>query len=279
MYEKIVSSRQIPISVQTPFAAEIYAGGPGDVVTTNWLAWAGLRAFSIATAGTVAVRIRRVSDNVEQDFNTLANGELDRASIATFLTATTGAFVKFYDKTGNGRHFEQATAANQAAVNLSGLGSRVTADFTGASSHNYATAANVTQSQPFTWYSVAKSNSGSGPILTAGGTSGSGLFLGLDGANTATIYAGLDLAAAATTGSLHALSGVANGASSDINRNGTASTGSAGSQTISATPLLLGNFGAGFLDGQFLEGGIRSVAQSGADSTSLSSNAHSFWGF
>src|SRR5215211_3938725 len=139
----------------TAAAAAAAFSGPGDVVS-GAAAWWGLRAYSAATTGANLVRIRRVSDNVEQNFVSLSTGALDRASIVTFLAATTGRFVTYYDQIGV-KHLTQATAANQAAVNLSGIGSLVTADFATAGPHFYTTAAALAQTQPFTLGAVAKS--------------------------------------------------------------------------------------------------------------------------
>jgi len=61
------------------------------------------------------VRLRRASDNAEQDFSAAANGWLDPAAVAAW--AAGNAFVVTrYDQTGNSRHVTQATAGSQAKM-------------------------------------------------------------------------------------------------------------------------------------------------------------------
>ena len=70
------------------------------------------------------MRIRRASDNTEQNFNFLANGNLDVATIATFLAATTGFIVTWFDQSGNGNDITQAVQGDQPpylAVGLNGF--------------------------------------------------------------------------------------------------------------------------------------------------------------
>lgn len=67
-------------------AASTYAG-PGDVVTTGWLAWWGLRGFSNAAAapGTQkAINVRRASDSSTTDIVILPTGALDIATLTAF---------------------------------------------------------------------------------------------------------------------------------------------------------------------------------------------------
>lgn len=61
------------------------------------------------------IRLRRASDNAEQDFSAAANGWVDPVAVAAW--AGGDAFVVTrYDQTGNGRHVTQATAANQGKI-------------------------------------------------------------------------------------------------------------------------------------------------------------------
>jgi hypothetical protein len=103
-----------------PKASAAYTG-PGDI-SPGAKCWGGLRAYSAATAGTQAIRLRRDSDNLEQDFNTLSNGDLDVASITTFKGAANLFVTALYDKSGNGLNWTQPTVAAQPAFILNGLG-------------------------------------------------------------------------------------------------------------------------------------------------------------
>ena len=72
----------------------------------------GMRRLLASYTGAL-VRLRRASDNAESDFGYDANGDLDVAAIATWLTATTGYAVTWYDQSGNSKNVTQSTAANQ----------------------------------------------------------------------------------------------------------------------------------------------------------------------
>src|SRR5262245_54633133 len=147
-YARIIGLRQDVILPEPVY------NGPGDIVSGAMMWW-GLRAYSSATRGTNCCRIRRASDNAEQDFTTLQNGNVDRSAISTFLTSTTGFFTKLYDQSGNSRDLIQATAGSQLAVNLSGIGSKVTID--GSASKLMDTSTSQTQNFPLTHVAGIKS--------------------------------------------------------------------------------------------------------------------------
>ena len=77
--------------------------GPGDLVTTGWKAWYGMRAFSVATIGNPAIRLKR-ADAAELDIVTLSSGALDIATATTFIGASSAKIMQWYDQTGNGQH-------------------------------------------------------------------------------------------------------------------------------------------------------------------------------
>lgn len=62
------------------------------------------------------IRIRRSNDNAEQDIGYGSNNELDTAAITSFVGSNSAYIKTKYDQTGNGRHFTQATAANQPLI-------------------------------------------------------------------------------------------------------------------------------------------------------------------
>ena len=69
------------------------------------------RRLRAAYAGNL-LRIRRDADDAEANFGYTANGDLDTAAIATWLGASAGYVVTWYDQSGNGRN---ATQANKVA--------------------------------------------------------------------------------------------------------------------------------------------------------------------
>lgn len=78
-----------------------------------------LRKLRTAYTGS-AIRVRRSSDNIEQDIVFDINGDLDTSTLSTFCSGTNGFVVTWYDQSGNGRNATQATAANQPQIVSSG---------------------------------------------------------------------------------------------------------------------------------------------------------------
>ena len=81
-----------------------------------------LRLLDCYYAGS-AIRVRRSSDNTEQDIG-FVNGNLDTASLKTFVgTGGTdnGFVVTWYDQSGNSRNATQSTASFQPQIVFSGV--------------------------------------------------------------------------------------------------------------------------------------------------------------
>ena len=68
----------------------------------------------ISTA-TTAIRVRRSSDDAEQDIG-FTGDALDTASLATFVGSDSAHVTTVYDQSGNGEDAVQATAANQPRI-------------------------------------------------------------------------------------------------------------------------------------------------------------------
>jgi hypothetical protein len=62
------------------------------------------------------IRVRRSSDNVEQDFGFNATQGLDTSGLLSFCGAGDGFIRTWYDQSGNGRDFVQGTTANQPRI-------------------------------------------------------------------------------------------------------------------------------------------------------------------
>jgi hypothetical protein len=73
-----------------------------------------LRKLRSAYSGS-AIRVRRSSDNTEQDIG-FSNNQLDTSSLTTFCSGTNGFVKTWYDQSGNARHATQTTAANQPQI-------------------------------------------------------------------------------------------------------------------------------------------------------------------
>jgi hypothetical protein len=66
-----------------------------------------------------AIRVRRASDNTEQDIGFVDN-ELDTSALTTFCSGTNAYVKTWYDQSGNARNATQGTAANQPQIVSSG---------------------------------------------------------------------------------------------------------------------------------------------------------------
>lgn len=67
------------------------------------------------STATNAIRVRRSSDNAEQDIG-FTGDALDTTSLATFVGANSGFVVTIYDQAGNGEDATNATAAQQPMI-------------------------------------------------------------------------------------------------------------------------------------------------------------------
>jgi hypothetical protein len=77
-----------------------------------------LRKLRTAYTGS-AIRVRRASDNTEQDIG-FSSGNLDTTALTTFCSGTNGFVKTWYDQSGNGINAIQTTASNQPQIVSSG---------------------------------------------------------------------------------------------------------------------------------------------------------------
>jgi hypothetical protein len=77
-----------------------------------------LRQLSSTYTGD-SIRVRRASDNTEQDIG-FVNNELDTATLESFCSGTNGFVTTWYDQSGNAYNATQSTAANQPQIVSSG---------------------------------------------------------------------------------------------------------------------------------------------------------------
>jgi hypothetical protein len=73
-----------------------------------------LRQLRSAYSGD-AIRVRRASDNTEQNIGFVDN-ELDTSALTTFCSGTNGFVTTWYDQSGNANNATQTTSANQPKI-------------------------------------------------------------------------------------------------------------------------------------------------------------------
>lgn len=74
-----------------------------------------LRRLTSAYSGSL-IRVRRSSDNAEQDIGFDSNGDLDIASMTSFVGANSGFIVTFYDQSGNTSDLVTSSTARQPRI-------------------------------------------------------------------------------------------------------------------------------------------------------------------
>lgn len=276
---KVFTSQAILSPVLSPYV------GPGDVVS-GAAAWWGLRAYSAASIGVNAVRLRKDDvGNTEQDFATIAGGGLDLAAIATFQGANSLFVVTLYDQTGHSLDQVQATAGNQPAFTLSGLGGLPVLTFDGTSD-KLSTAGSDTFVVTSTTESVVANhinNAAQQVILSAAGVFQLGYHLG-GTPNTAFIYGGHGIpTATASDATWHAIQGVyANPVTAaDVNVDGVVTTGDIGALATGGTGTIeFGSVSGGQLfKGTAVEAGMWKAEFTTGNRTAMSANQHAYWGF
>ena len=99
-------------------------GGAGgtlllDLYGTNIAAAYSVRKLSSTYSG-AAIRVRRSSDNSEQDIGFDVNGDLDTSSLTTFVGGNNGLIAKWYDQSGNSNDGVQTNSSLQSHIVASG---------------------------------------------------------------------------------------------------------------------------------------------------------------
>jgi hypothetical protein len=94
---------------------------PTDTPTSGLLAtYSGAAAAysvrQLANTAVMSMRVRRDSDDEEQNFGFDSNGDLDTAGIAAFCGSANGYVSRWWDQSTNGNHADQATDTSQPQI-------------------------------------------------------------------------------------------------------------------------------------------------------------------
>lgn len=267
--------------------------GPGDI-KAGAAAWWGLRAYSLAKAGTPAANICNAGDANCADINTLSNGTFDvltARSSPLFCGAAGGTCtVKIlYDQSGSTNcaaaacHLTNNTAALRPVLTFncqSGLACMTTSSATGISTSS----ANSSIAQPFTLVGMGQ-RTGNFTVyntLLSNAAGSVGLYYHTTG-NADFIVNLVDHDFAASNSAWHALQAIGNGASSSGTSDGTTTAISAAATAFTSAALIrafndTAPPGDAFI-GTTTEFGIWPVAFSTTELALMNSNMHAFWSF
>lgn len=271
--------------------AAVYSG-PGNVVS-GATAWWGLRAYTTAVRGTKAANVCNVSDVTCVDFLTDATtGALVVTTVGGSSCSVVVCTVKtLYDQSGSlscsgavACDLAQATIANRPQLIVSnGITGKAALLYNGTSQelvNNLPTGKN----QPFSWSLVANTTNSASQQTAAGAKTDARIGYNNSGANTVFCFNGTVLTATASDGAWHGIQAAFNNAGSpqgDCNVDGVATTGNDGITQFGGSSYSLGsNTGVEFFKGSIAEGGFwGAVAFSAGNSSSMSVNQKSFWGY
>lgn len=124
------------ISVQTSCFTGILDTYPNAAVAYS------VRRLATAYTGAL-LRVRRSSDNAEQDIGFDGSNNLDETALTTFVGANDGLVTTWYDQSGNGNNATQTTATRQPPIVKAGIiqkvNGKVAADYnsTGLLFHSF----------------------------------------------------------------------------------------------------------------------------------------------
>jgi hypothetical protein len=79
-----------------------------------------VRKLRAAYSGS-AIRVRRSSDNAEQDIGFTSGGDLDETALTSFVGANNGFVTTWYDQSGNANNLRQTTASTQPQIVAGGI--------------------------------------------------------------------------------------------------------------------------------------------------------------
>lgn len=137
-----------------------------------------LRKLRSAYTGS-AIRVRRSSDNTEQDIGFSGSGGLDTSSLTSFCGSGNGFVTTWYDQSGNARNATQTTAANQPQIVSSGsvinVNSKPSIQFDGL--NDFLTLSNISTNITYSGFQVVKRTATSTISVTLAGSSISDSYL------------------------------------------------------------------------------------------------------
>lgn len=184
-----------------------------------------------------AIRVRRSSDNAEQNIGFDSNGNLDESALTTFVGANNGFVTTWYDQSGNSRNLTETAAIAQPQIVNSGSINKVNNDIVfsfDGDKLSFTLSSNL--SQPATIFIVNRNSQlGSKPIFSSTDANNRWQIYRTGTGNYINIFAGSVLSSNDTTQQQVLIYSLFNGANSSISINNNAAVnGNAGTQQTNA---------------------------------------------
>lgn len=95
-------------------------GGGGSYLVDDYSPYVAYDLRKISSTATNSIRVRRSSDNAEQDIG-FNRDALDEAALTTFCSGTDGFVTTYYDQSGNSFDSVMTTASSQPRICLNGV--------------------------------------------------------------------------------------------------------------------------------------------------------------
>jgi hypothetical protein len=231
------------------------------------------------------VKVRRASDNAEQDIYANYDGTLNTSSLESFCSGTDGFVETWYDQSGNARNATEATAANQPKIVSSGtvlVDSFGKPRIQGYQNNLTNLKASFSSGQPISVFGVVNYTSLSTPTgfpyaVDLRSSSSNLVAVGLVG-SSARIYAGSSLLNTTTilSNTTYLSYGLIDGTNSSIGINTNITNGSAGASTADGICLFNSRDLVAALNGYLSEVIIYPSNQS-SNQSGISTDINSFY--
>ena len=186
-----------------------------------------------------AIKVRRASDNTEQDIGFVDN-ELDTSSLESFCSGTDGFVTTWYDQSGS-NNATQTTAANQPKIVSSGStiteGGKPTLEFDG--SNDFMESGSIASSQPVSYFHLRRyrTTDQTKHALNFSTDSGYAWADYFDGGKLKAYFGSTESNTAGFNTNRNLWAVIADGASSTTSLNGSTSSATLGSNNVDAITL------------------------------------------
>ncbi|WMW77319.1 putative Ig domain-containing protein [Flavobacterium sp. 20NA77.7] len=249
-----------------------------------------LRKLSSSYTG-AAIRVRRSSDNAEQNIGFDMSGNLDQSALTAFVGSGNGFVTTWYDQSGKGKNVTQTTNANQPKIVSNGTiitrNGKPMMNFESGTSARLVNTS-TTSTLPVSMVNVAgvdRVSSSEFNFASIGGSNGlclriqNGQFIGIK-IGSALVFTN----SYASAGQLNVLSVIQTSSTGNMFLNGTQATITAGGSNGVANPSpnitigAPGDFGASSNDGFLSESIFYSSLLSTTDRQALEANQAAYYG-